>query len=430
MDRRSFVSGLALSPMAVGRQPTAMLDRLIGGNHAPPLIGAGVIARRASGQVAFAGAAGASVRGESLRPFELDSPFRVASVSKMVAAAGLMKLVDQGRLDLDQDVSGPLGFALRHPAWPAKVLTARMLLSHTSGLRNGPNYPVPLGNRVEDVLLSGTPAYADGAWWSPPDQVPGVFFAYADVNFVLVAQLIERMTGQRFDLYMRKVLLGPLGLDAGYNWSGVSQVARDRAASGCRWIEERWRTQVDDSLAPAPQIRVMPAPEYPDLTLADYRLGENGFVFSPQGGLRLSLNDMDRLAQLFAAKGRWRGRALVSEKALEAMIQPVWRFDAALANGLTDGGVLRAYGLGAEMSSDAAGIDGDQFFGANSEDWRGHLGDAYGWLTGLFWNVKDGSSLVWAVNGTPETGRAPGRRCALSRWEEDAIDIGLGALNA
>jgi hypothetical protein len=174
----------------------------------------------------------------------------------------------------------------------------------------------------------------------------------------------------------------------------------------------------------------MPAPEQPNLSLADYRLGENGFVFSPQGGLRLSLSDMDRLAQLFAAKGRWRGKALVSAKALEAMIQPVWRFDRALANGLTDGGVLRAYGLGTEMSSQTPGQDGDQFFGQASVDWRGHLGDAYGWLTGLFWNVKDGSSLVWAVNGTPETGRAPGHRCALSRWEEDAIDIGLGALNA
>lgn len=430
MDRRSFVSGLAVSPMAVGMGPADRLDRLIAGADAPPLIGAGVIARRTNGKVAFAGAAGASLRGEALKPFKLDSPFRVASVSKMIATAGLMQLVDQGRLDLDQDVSGPLGLALRHPAWPDKVITARMLLSHTSGLRNGPNYPVPLGNKVEGVLLPGTAAFADGAWWSPPDQVPGVFFAYADINFVLVAQLIERMTGQRFDLYMRKVLLGPLGLDAGYNWSGVSQGARDRAASGCRWIEGQWRAQVDEAIAPAPQIRVMPAPERPDLTLADYRLGENGFVFSPQGGLRLSLNDMDQLARLFAAKGRWRGRALVSAKALEAMIQPVWRFDASRANGLTDGGVLRAYGLGTEMSSQTPGQDGDQFFGAGSGDWRGHLGDAYGWLTGLFWNVRDGSSLVWAVNGTAETGRAPGRRCALSRWEEDAIDIGLGALSA
>lgn len=430
MDRRSFVSGLAASPMAGQGRPSERLERLIAGSDAPPLIGAGLIARRANGQVAFAGTAGASLRGAAMKPFELDSPFRVASVSKMVAAAGLMQLVDQGRLDLDQDVSGPLGFSLRHPAWPDKVITARMLLSHTSGLRNGPNYPVPLGHKVADVLLPGTPAFADGAWWSPPDQVPGAFFAYADINFVLVAQLIERMTGQRFDLFMRKVLLGPLGLDAGYNWSGVSQAARDRAAGGCRWIEGQWRGQVDDAIAPAPLIRVMPAPEQPNLSLADYRLGENGFVFSPQGGLRLSLSDMDRLAQLFAAKGRWRGKALVSAKALEAMIQPVWRFDRALANGLTDGGVLRAYGLGTEMSSQTPGQDGDQFFGQASVDWRGHLGDAYGWLTGLFWNVKDGSSLVWAVNGTPETGRAPGHRCALSRWEEDAIDIGLGALNA
>ena len=229
---------------------------------------------------------------------------------------------------------------------------------------------------------------------------------------------------------MREGVFAPLGMDAGFNWSGVSQATRNRVATGCRWMDGRWRAEIDDDLAPAPHIRLVVNKDRPNLTVADYRLGENGFVFSPQGGLRLSLWDMDRLARLYAAKGVWNGQQVVSSTGLEAISQPVWRFDSDKENGLTDGGVLRAYGMGVEIPTGLVGRDGDQFFGDGSDDWRGHLGDAYGWLTGLFWNIRDGSSLVWALNGAPETGRAPGRRCALSRWEEDAIDIGLAALSA
>ena len=54
------------------------------------------------------------------------------------------------------DVSGPLGFRLRHPAWPDAAITARMLLTHTSGLRNGPSYPVPLGHRLSEAFAEGS----------------------------------------------------------------------------------------------------------------------------------------------------------------------------------------------------------------------------------------------------------------------------------
>lgn len=429
LDRREFISGLALTPFGFGKASQDPLAKLVDGCAAPPLIGAGVIARRGDGQIAYAKAAGSSLRGQSLKAFELDSAFRVASVSKLVTSAAFMALVDNGAIDLDQDVSGKLGFSLRHPAFPDQVITARMLLSHTSGLRNGPNYPVPIGQKLADVLLPDRPNFAEGAWWSPPDQVPGVYFAYADVNFAVIAQVIEKVTNQRFDLYMRQGVFAPLAMDAGFNWSGVSQAARDRAATGCRWTDGQWRAEIDSDLAPAPHIRLVANKAQPGLTVADYRLGDNGFVFSPQGGLRSSLWDMDRLARLYSAKGQWNGQQVVSSAGLESISRPVWRFDLDQENGLTDGGVWRAYGLGVEIPTDVSGRNGDQFFGAGSDDWRGHLGDAYGWLTGLFWNIHDGSSLVWAINGAPETGRAPGRRCALSRWEEEAIDIGLAALS-
>ena len=63
-----------------------------------------------------------------------DTCFRIASITKWVTAIGLMTLYDQGKLDLDKDISSYLGFKVRNPAFPDTPVTTRMLLSHTSSL--------------------------------------------------------------------------------------------------------------------------------------------------------------------------------------------------------------------------------------------------------------------------------------------------------
>jgi hypothetical protein len=123
---------------------------------------------------------------------------------------------------------------------------------------------------------------------------------------------------------------------------------------------------------------------------------------------------------------------VISRASLDLMGTAVWRYDAAHPNGETgEGGagegVFQGYGLGMEVPQGRPGPGGDSFFGPDSADWRGHLGDAYGWMTGLFWNVKDGCTLVWALNGLREIGRSPGRRSALTPQEEAVIDVGLAA---
>src|SRR5947209_13227183 len=69
---------------------------------------------------------------ETGRQVTLDDPVRVASLSKMVTTIGVMKLVDEGRLDLTSDVSRWLGWPLRNPSFPERPITLGMLLSHTS----------------------------------------------------------------------------------------------------------------------------------------------------------------------------------------------------------------------------------------------------------------------------------------------------------
>ena len=242
----------------------------------------------------------------------------------------------------------------------------------------------------------------------------------------MLAQVIERITGERFDRFMSRTLFQPLGLDAGYNWSGVSQAKRDRASAACRLEKGVWAPQVDAVVPRAPGVR-MYTPDRPELTADDYRIGENGWAFSPQGGLRASTRDLDVLARLFAGGGRLGRTRLLSAATVRRMRTPVWTYDPAAANGNTDLGLMRSYGLSVQVLTGRAAPDGDAFFGPGSQHWRGHLGEAYGLVAGLWWNVRDGRTLVYVINGTPaEAATTAGRRSALSPWEETAIDAGLG----
>lgn len=428
LDRRRFAQGAAaLLCAAAARQDAGALAAVLAPPGGPPMASAGVIARRGDGKVAFRAAAGTAFGPAGPRPFALDQPFRVASVSKMVVAGVFLGLARVNHLSLDADASDHLGFRLRHPAWPDVAITPRMLLSHTSGLRNGPSYPVPLGHKLAEAFQPGSRHWDDGAWFGPAEHRPGGWYAYADVNFALVAQMLEVISCDRFDIAMRDALFRPLTLDVGYNWSFVTAAKRARAAAAVHRQDGRWVAQVDGTVPPAPKIAFTRPADEPDLDVEDYRGGSNGFVFSPQGGLRLSLEDMDRLARLFAGHGRWNGRRVLDAAALEAMQQPVWTYDPASPNGENDGGLMQGYGLGCEIPNGRPGPGGDAFFGRGSADWRGHFGDAYGWITGLFWNRRDGRTLVYAINGMPEMDRPRAANSALTAPEETLIGAALGA---
>ena len=424
LNRRTVAAILASSLSLGGKRP-GDLSGVLSPHDGPPMASAGVIARRADGQMAYRASCGTAHGPKGVVAFGPNAPFRVASVSKMVAALVCVPLIMKSDKGLEADVSGLLGFRLRHPAHPDVPITARMLLSHTGGLRNGPSFPVPFGHRLEEAFLERGRNNDDGDWFGPAVHAPGQWFAYADVNFALIAQMTERLSGQRFDQLMHQALFAPLGLDIGYNWSGVSQAKRDRAAAGLRRVAGQWVSQVDSPPPRAPNVTFSRASD--DLRLADYRPGENGFVFSPQGGLRLSLADMDGLARACSLAHHGNNMTPIPSAALRVMQTPDWALDPARANGDTDEGVFQSYGLGMQTPTGRPGPSGDAFFGKGSDRWRGHLGDAYGWMTGLFWNLDDRRTLVWAINGMPETGRPPGLRSALTAPEEALADMALGA---
>jgi CubicO group peptidase (beta-lactamase class C family) len=364
----------------------------------------------------------------------VDSPMRIASISKHATTIGFLRLLEQGKVGLDDDLSDHLGFRLRHPLFPNTPITPRRALSHTSGLRNGPSYPVPFGRPLSAALTEGGVQYDNGAWWSPATEPPG-WFAYADVNFAVVAQLIERLSGQRFDRYMTAHVFAPLKLDCGFNWSGVSEAARRRAAALYRKGADEdhfqpdgpWIAQLDAAPPPEPVIPVARAPEAKDRPLDSYRPGENGFVFAPQGGLRASARDLAAIARLLANGGALGGVRLLKSETIALMRTPVWRYDPARPNGEPyGGGGILAYGLGTCILTGVSGPSGDNLF-PGCAGWVGHLGEAYGLLSGLWVNPKTGAGLVYLINGVSSPhAQNPGARSAYT-WQEERLGAVLAA---
>ena len=98
-----------------------------------------------------------------------------------------------------------------------------MLLSHTSSVReHDDQYAIPLG---------GIGAGGDGrpAIWDLAHGPGDGYFTYANMNFPIVASIVERVTGERFDIWMRRKVLEPMKLDACFNWPTCSDDAVARA---------------------------------------------------------------------------------------------------------------------------------------------------------------------------------------------------------
>ena len=182
---------------------------------------------------------------QSGRRVTADDPVRVASVSKMVVAIGVMKLVEAGKLDLTGDVSRWLGWSLRNPNFPDRPITLRMLLSHTSSVReHDDDYVIPLGVSLQSVM-------ADPKNWDAVHGPGDNYFTYTNLNFPIVGSIIERVTGERFDIWMRKNVLEPMRLDACYNWPTCSDAAdRPRGRARCARTASRRKTICTASVRP------------------------------------------------------------------------------------------------------------------------------------------------------------------------------------
>ena len=354
------------------------------------------------------GAARLAPDDQVLEPLRPDSLIRVASVSKTLSALVVMELVGEGALSLDEDVSRYLGWPLRNPNYPAQPITLRQLLSHISSIRDaGESYILRYPKTLQDAFDPAAPEWPQRFQSGYP---PGGGYEYANLNYGVVATVLERVTGQRFDELMGERFFDAHGIDGGFNVADFSAEQQQRVATLYR---KRNADDVWDSAGPwYPQVDD-PADGFPTALPADadYVPGTNGAQFSPQGGARLSLEGLGKLAQLY------RNPAFDEPDWLRSETSPAGEdaWTCAYAGGLQ------------QLRTDC----GAQLTPGEERHWRGHSGEAYGLLSGVWLDADSGDALVFAITGTsfdPYT--EPRGKTGFLRIEEDVVEILLPLLRA
>lgn len=215
-----------------------------------------------------------------------DTIFDIASLTKPLGTTlAVMSLAERDRVRLD----APLGRYLREfrgPAW--RGVTLRRLLTHTAGLRAVP---------PSELVAPGFPAAARALASLPLDYPPGRGFAYSDTGFILLGEVVRRVSGQPLDRYLAERFFEPLGLgDTGFR---PPRESLDRVAP----------TQVLDGRPLRGEVH-------------DPRARALGGV-AGHAGMFSTASDLGRLVRALLAGGALDGRRVLKAETVRAMWQPM-----------------------------------------------------------------------------------------------------------
>lgn len=137
-----------------------------------------------------------------------DTVFEAGSVSKQFTAAAIAVLVAEGRMSLDDDIRRYLPEMRPEPV----PITVRMLLTHTSGVRNWDDLVELAGAERGSAIFGQEEALALIARQSGLNFTPGSEYLYSNSNYVLAAVIVARVSGQSFDAFSRDALFLPAGM--------------------------------------------------------------------------------------------------------------------------------------------------------------------------------------------------------------------------
>lgn len=292
----------------------------------------------------------------SRTPLQNDDIFRIASISKSFTATSIMQLVEAGKLSLDDDVSDLVGFRIRNPTFPDTVITLRMILSHTSSLNDKNGYFV-----LDVINPDKNPEWAN----SYNDYAPGQGYQYCNLNFNLAGTILERVSGERFDQYVKHHVLDPLGLYGGYD---VDSLDREKFVTLYTYNTDSARFDA------APQAYASRSD-----SMTDYTMGYSTPIFSPTGGMKISAGDLARYMMMHMNYGTVDDVEIISEESSRTMQIP-----------LSD---EENYGLALWTTDDL--IPGKTMVG--------HTGNAYGLYSAMFFHPGDKFGMVVITNGCNTT---------------------------
>ena len=238
------------------------------------------------------------------KPMKTDALFWIASQSKPMTATALMMLVDEGKVNVEDPVENYLPefkgqmlvveqdqehMLLKRPARP---ITVRDVLSHTSGL--------PFASRVEPridlhPLREAAISYA----LTPLKSQPGTRYDYSNAGINTAGRIIEVVSGMPYEQFMETRLFKPLGMKDTTFWPTEEQVSRLAKS----YKPDAVRTGLEETT----------------INQLTYPLTNRDRGPSPAGGLFSTAHDVARFCQMILNGGVLDGRRYVSEAAVKQM---------------------------------------------------------------------------------------------------------------
>lgn len=283
----------------------------------------------------------------------LDTCFHAASVTKMVSAIGLMQLLNQHEIPLETPVQDIVGFQIENPNFPGQPITIRQVLSHTSSFAEV-QYLTPQWEKIKP-----------GSSYFSAVNAPGTAYEYSNMNGGLIGAMIEALSGQSVNTYMRENVFDPLGINAAYHAALLPDPSD---------ISSKLRKNGENFRSAEKEIA----------TFKDYEdtCDPRAHTDITSGSLYISPNGLIRIVMLLAGGGELDGVRILPEETVALMMQP---------QHLIEGSSVKAesrYGLClARVEGMPGGI------------WYGHQGRWQGLSSNAYFQPDTGLCVVVFANG-------------------------------
>lgn len=176
-----------------------------------------------------------------------DSKFQLASLSKTFTAVGTLKLIEAGKLKFEDTIQH------FYPDFPYHGITVRELLSHRSGL---PNYQYAFDDSMKVNFYKKEKPYPSNAtimhWFATVKptpkayNIPGRGFSYSNTNYMVLASIIEKVTGQSYEAFIQKNIFEPLGMHQTFVATTKNDSINHHRTAGYQWNRRIPKDYYDD----------------------------------------------------------------------------------------------------------------------------------------------------------------------------------------
>jgi CubicO group peptidase (beta-lactamase class C family) len=263
---------------------------------------------------------------KSEQPVTQDTPFNIASISKPIMGISLLQLVEQGKLDLDEDLNTYLPFTLDNPHVQGEKITLRSISSHSSGIADfyDPNTfgqnkdpDTSLAQWVEQSLSIKGALYNSGAYFLP--LLPGAEREYSNLSAALAGYLVELVSESDLIDFNKKYLLDPLGMNS-TDWRvadfDLTKVATPYTPVYC--VPLTAICAGPDSYKSRYLISTIFNPAENDRSYIAY--DHYGYPDYPAGGLRSTVKDMNKFMLMILNGGELDGKRYLSKGMFNEMM--------------------------------------------------------------------------------------------------------------